>query len=100
MHRSLQRNIVTNVFFSFLSNGSNLFRTEMMPTLKELQSQQRIVEWGRLWNIRSDKEKSEYQSRFLEMKRNYEKELALYNQVRLRDVSFPFFYMLYCEYVV
>jgi len=69
----------------------------MMPTLKELQSQQRIVEGGRLWNMKSDKEKSEYQSRYLEMKQNYEKELALYNQVRLSVVSFPFFYMLYCE---
>jgi len=46
MHRSPQRNIVTNVVFSFLSNGSNLFCTEMMPTLKELKSQQRIVGCG------------------------------------------------------
>jgi len=97
MHRSPQHNIVTNVVLSFLGNGSNLFCTEIKPALKELQSQQRIVEWGRLWNMKSDKEKSEYQSRYLEMKQNYEKELALYNQVRLCDVSFPFFYMLYCE---
>ena len=97
MHRSSQHNIVTNVVFSFFSNGSNLFCTEMMPTLKELQNQQRIVECGRLWNMKSDKEKSGYQSRYLEMKQNYEKELALYNQVRLFVVSFPFFYMLYCE---
>jgi len=47
--------------------------------------------------MKNDKEKSEYQSRYLEMKQNYEKELALYHQVRLCDVSFPFFYMLYCE---
>jgi len=46
--------------------------------------------------MKSDKEKSECHSRYLEMKQNYE-ELALYHQVRLCDVSFPFFYMLYCE---
>ena len=56
----------------FFRNGYNLFCTEMMAKLTNLSSQQRIVECGKLWNQKSNEEKSHYHTRHLQLKQEYE----------------------------
>ncbi|XP_076810928.1 nucleolar transcription factor 1-like [Clavelina lepadiformis] len=53
------------------SNGYNLFCTETMSTLKSMLSQNRIIECGRLWNLKSAEEKQHYHIRYLKLKEQY-----------------------------
>nr|XP_009857508.1 transcription factor protein isoform X2 [Ciona intestinalis] len=62
------------------SNGYNLFCTETMSQFTTMQSQKRIVECGRLWNLKSAEEKQKYHQRFIQMKQQYEKKLQEFYQ--------------------
>nr|CAB3267476.1 Nucleolar transcription factor 1 [Phallusia mammillata] len=62
------------------SNGYNLFCTEMMPQLKSMLSQKRIVECGKLWNQKTPAEKQEFHDRYIKMKLDYEENVDKYNQ--------------------
>lgn len=59
----------------------------MMPQLKSMLSQQRIVECGRLWNLKSPDQKQEYQERYIKLKTEYEANVDKYNQVKKSDCT-------------